>query len=58
MTSHQDSQFPKPEDVAEHYVSGYEANRLRTDAGQLEGERSRELLRSEFSSPCCCYKVT
>lgn len=45
MTSNQDSQSPNPEVVAEHYASGYEADRLHTDAGQLEGERSRELLR-------------
>ncbi len=45
MVRNQDSQSPKPEEIAEHYASGYEAERLHVDAGQLEGERSRELLR-------------
>ena len=44
MTRNQDSHSPKPEAVAEHYASGYEADRLHRDAGQLEAERSRELL--------------
>ena len=51
MTSNQDSHPPKPEEVAEHYASGYEADRLHTDAGQLEGERSRELLRRFLPPP-------
>lgn len=44
MTRNQDSHSPKPKEVVDHYASGYEADRLRQDAGQLEGERSRELL--------------
>src|SRR5690349_14190575 len=39
-----DSQSPKPEEVIRHYASGYEAARLKTGAGQLECERTRELL--------------
>src|SRR5262245_33184439 len=35
---------PMPEVVAAHYDSGYEADRLSQGAGQLERERSRELL--------------
>jgi SAM-dependent methyltransferase len=37
-------QSPKPEAIAAHYASGYEADRLHQGAGQLERERSRELL--------------
>ena len=44
MTRNQDSYSPKPEEVIEHYASGYEADRLHREAGQLEGERTRELL--------------
>jgi SAM-dependent methyltransferase len=35
---------PKPEAIAAHYASGYEADRLHQGAGQLDRERSRELL--------------
>jgi ubiquinone/menaquinone biosynthesis C-methylase UbiE len=35
---------PTPEAVAAHYASGYEADRLQQGAGQLDRERSRELL--------------
>jgi SAM-dependent methyltransferase len=35
---------PKPEAIAAHYASGYEAERLQQGAGQLERERTRELL--------------
>jgi ubiquinone/menaquinone biosynthesis C-methylase UbiE len=35
---------PKPEAIAAHYSSGYEADRLNQGAGQLELERSRELM--------------
>ncbi len=44
MTRPRGSQSPKPEQVAEHYASGYEAQRLHTGAGRLDRERSRELL--------------
>jgi SAM-dependent methyltransferase len=33
-----------PEAIAAHYASGYEADRLHQGAGQLDRERSRELL--------------
>jgi SAM-dependent methyltransferase len=35
---------PRPEAIAAHYASGYEADRLHQGAGQLDRERSRELL--------------
>ena len=35
---------PKPDDVIRHYASGYEENRLTTGGGQLESERTCELL--------------
>jgi SAM-dependent methyltransferase len=35
---------PGPEAIAAHYASGYEADRLHLGAGQLDRERSRELL--------------
>jgi ubiquinone/menaquinone biosynthesis C-methylase UbiE len=35
---------PNPAAVAAHYASGYEADRLHQGSGQLERERSRELL--------------
>jgi SAM-dependent methyltransferase len=38
------SQSPKPEEVNRHYESGYEADRLNIGSGQLECERTRELL--------------
>ena len=45
MARHWNSHSPKPEEVAEHYVSGYEADRLHTGEGELDRERSRELLK-------------
>ena len=39
-----DAQSPNPDDVILHYASGYEENRLSTGGGQLESERTRELL--------------
>jgi hypothetical protein len=44
MVRAQDSESPTPEDVARHYASGYEANRLVSGTGRLDVERSRELL--------------
>jgi SAM-dependent methyltransferase len=35
---------PTPEAIAAHYASGYEAERLQQGAGQLDRERSRELV--------------
>ncbi len=35
---------PDPDEVAEHYASGYEEQRLEIGPGKLEGERTRELL--------------
>jgi len=45
MARNKDSHSPKPEEVAEHYASGYEADRLHTGVGKLDRERSRELLK-------------
>ena len=44
MSRHKDSCSPIPEELANHYVSGYEANRLQIGAGILDRERSRELM--------------
>ena len=38
------------EKISDHYASGYEADRLNKQSGQLERERTRELL-SRFLSP-------
>ncbi len=43
-TSSNDSCSPRPEDVSDHYSSGYEANRLNSAQGKIDRERSRELL--------------
>ena len=40
---HEDAS-PRPDEVASHYASGYEAERLQVGAGQLDRERSRELM--------------
>jgi ubiquinone/menaquinone biosynthesis C-methylase UbiE len=45
MARHRDSHSPTPAEVAEHYASGYEADRLHTGEGKLELKRSRELLK-------------
>jgi ubiquinone/menaquinone biosynthesis C-methylase UbiE len=37
-------QSPKPDEVIRHYASGYEEGRLNAGGGQLESERTRELL--------------
>ena len=44
MASKRDAHSPAPEAIAAHYASGYEADRLHQGAGQLDRERSRELL--------------
>jgi SAM-dependent methyltransferase len=44
MESSRDAHSPGPEAIATHYASGYEADRLHQGAGQLDCERSRELL--------------
>jgi ubiquinone/menaquinone biosynthesis C-methylase UbiE len=45
MTKTPGSSSPQPQEVADHYASGYEAQRLESGAGKLERERSRELLK-------------
>src|SRR5262245_59545362 len=44
MAGSTDPPSPRPEAIAAHYASGYEADRLHQGAGQLDRERSRELL--------------
>jgi SAM-dependent methyltransferase len=44
MTQRSDAHSPTSESITAHYASGYEADRLRRGAGQLDCERSRELL--------------
>jgi SAM-dependent methyltransferase len=44
MTSKKDAPSPAPEVIAAHYASAYEAQRLHEGAGQLDRDRSRELL--------------
>jgi ubiquinone/menaquinone biosynthesis C-methylase UbiE len=44
MTRRGTAHSPTPEAIAAHYASGYEADRLQQGAGQLDRERSRELL--------------
>jgi SAM-dependent methyltransferase len=39
-----DAPSPAPEAIASHYASGYEVERLHQGAGQLDRERSRELV--------------
>jgi ubiquinone/menaquinone biosynthesis C-methylase UbiE len=51
MTRHKDSHSPKPDEVVDHYASGYEADRLHTGTGQLDRERSRELLKRFLPLP-------
>jgi ubiquinone/menaquinone biosynthesis C-methylase UbiE len=46
-----DSGSPRPEQVAGHYASGYEAIRLHSGTGQLDRERSRELLQRFLPPP-------
>src|SRR5438034_6131303 len=38
-------QSPQPEEIINHYASGYEADRLNSQSGQLECERTHELLK-------------
>lgn len=45
MTRHRNTHSPRPAQIAEHYASGYEAERLHVGEGQLDRERSRELLK-------------
>jgi ubiquinone/menaquinone biosynthesis C-methylase UbiE len=45
MTRPNASSSPEPEEVVSHYASGYEAHRLESEAGKLDRERSRELLK-------------
>src|SRR5262245_58411166 len=44
MTSAADGRSPPGEAIADHYASGYEADRLNQGGGRLERERTREFL--------------
>jgi SAM-dependent methyltransferase len=44
MAGTRNARSPAPEAIAAHYASGYEADRLHQGPGQLDRERSRELL--------------
>ena len=44
MTRNRESSSPRPDEVADHYASGYEASRLQTGQGKIDCARSRELL--------------
>lgn len=44
MSHSRETDSPRPGAIAAHYASGYEADRLHQGAGQLDRERSRELL--------------
>jgi SAM-dependent methyltransferase len=46
-----DERSPGPEYVVAHYASGYEARRLHAGSGQLERERTRELLERFLPPP-------
>ena len=45
MARYKDSHSPQPQEIVEHYATGYEADRLHGGTGNLERERSRELLK-------------
>jgi SAM-dependent methyltransferase len=51
MPDQREPRSPTPADVAGHYASGYEVDRLKTDVGRLERERSRELIRRFLPPP-------
>ncbi len=51
MGRYKKSTSPGQTDVAEHYASGYEAERLDTGVGKLERERSRELIERFLPPP-------
>ncbi len=45
MSRDADSHSPQPGEVAAHYASGYEVSRLQSGTGNLDRERSREILK-------------
>ena len=45
MARHEESNSPRSEEVTDHYSTGYEADRLKSGAGIIERERTRELLK-------------
>jgi ubiquinone/menaquinone biosynthesis C-methylase UbiE len=46
-----DSASPAPEEIAQHYASGYEEDRLNTEGGKLENERTREFFKRFLPRP-------
>jgi ubiquinone/menaquinone biosynthesis C-methylase UbiE len=51
MARHKDSDSPRPDQVRDHYASGYEAARLHAGTGLLDRERSRELFQRFLPPP-------
>ncbi len=51
MARDKNSRSPRSEDVSTHYASGYEAQRLHSASGQLDRDRSRELIARFLPSP-------
>lgn len=51
MTENENLHSPSPEEVTDHYASGYEADRLQTGHGKVDCERSRELLKRFLPLP-------
>src|SRR6516162_2844803 len=51
MADSTDPHSPNAEAIAAHYASGYEADRLHQGSGQLDRERSRELLARFLPAP-------
>ena len=47
------SKSSRPDSILNFYASGYEEIRLTVEAGQLEAERTRELLKRFLSPPPC-----
>jgi len=58
MARHEGSRSPRPEELADHYASGYEESRLESGHGMIERERSRELLKRFLpSSPAVVLDI-
>lgn len=44
MSRHDETNSPRPQELSDHYASGYEGSRLESGQGMIDRERSRELL--------------
>jgi ubiquinone/menaquinone biosynthesis C-methylase UbiE len=51
MVKGSDGRSPGPEQVVSHYASGYEGRRLYAGSGQIERERTREMLERFLPAP-------